>query len=138
MNIKIKIGKGHTAWHIDKSFDEVIKNENKYISPDYSHSFIFTLKGLPTIFLPTNEEVRNEFYSISKEYEFTHEPNNIENITNYTNTVEAKSAVFMRSSKYGSIHTAPDGEDRVVFVISPLLEETVPLLNEYFMDQNRL
>ena len=132
MNIKISVGEGYPSWHIDKSFDEVIDYENKGLSLKYSHSFVFTLKGLPTIFLPTNTEIRDTFFSIAKEGEFVHESQNIGDVIDSTTAVEARAAVFMRSSEYGSIHTAPNGKDRVVFVISPLVEETTMLLNDYF------
>jgi len=137
MNIKIHVGDDYPVWHIDKSFDEVITPENSADSSIYSHSFIFTLKGKSTLFLPTNDTIRKNFYSIAQEEEFTYEAQNISSIADLSTKIEAKAAVFMRSSKLGSIHSAPEGLSRMVFVVSPLLEETYYSLNEFFDNKNR-
>jgi hypothetical protein len=43
-----------------------------------------------------------------------------------------RATIFLRSSHCGSIHSAPDAQNRIVFVISPLIEKTSNLLDEYF------
>lgn len=137
MNLKINVGDGYPGWHIDKAFDEVIGGQNEFYYSDYSHSFIFTLKGNPTRFISTNNEIRQNFLSKVKEYDFTYEANEGLNfINNASVIIEEQAAIFMRSTHYGSIHSTPDSQNRIVFVISPLIEKTSNLLNQYFDDVN--
>lgn len=109
-------------WHIDKTMEEIIgSSSNTTIRP----TFIVPLHGEPTLFYPTNDQLRTDWNQFAEELSFTYGWLPVQHlISNTSLIVSAKpeqGSVHKAGQALGAIHASPNPEDlgRLLLLVLP-------------------
>jgi len=116
------------CWHIDKTQEEEIQ---KQISISTQNVFIITLKGASTIYHVMDAKLREKFNLIANESSHSYgydrtltyvQGEGLDKLFNVKNSYSAnfgQGSVHLAGFLHGTIHATPEGEERLVLIVTP-------------------
>lgn len=117
-------------WHVDKNHNELLGLKGDYSLSQTKKVFIFTLKGETTLYQKADQTIRNAFNEMANETSYVFGPSHfnyipgqgLDKLFNVNNAISPSftlGSVHFSGYEYGTIHSTPDTENRMILIISP-------------------